>query len=133
MHTDPVKQVAAAIAIQDKRVLVARRSRGQKLEGFWEFPGGKLEPGESVQGCIVRELMEELGVPAEALNVFAESQYDYPGGSINLIAVEVILQSNDFSLSVHDATWWIPISELTSIDLAPADIPIANEIVRLHG
>ncbi|MDG2004877.1 MAG: NUDIX domain-containing protein, partial [Novosphingobium sp.] len=98
-----MKQVAAAIAIRDGLVLVTRRGPGENLEGCWEFPGGKLEPGETPQECIVRELAEELGARASAGEIITQSIYDYPGGAINLIAVEVTLHETDFELTVHDA------------------------------
>ena len=82
-----LKKVAAAIAIQDGKVLVARRAPGEKLAGMWEFPGGKVESHESVQQCIVRELAEELGVRASAGEILAETTYTYDGGAIHLIAL----------------------------------------------
>ena len=126
-----MKQVAAAIAFKEDRVLVTRRAPGQKLAGFWEFPGGKLEPGETASVCIVRELEEELGVQSAAGDVIVESVHDYPGGSINLIAIEVQLFADRFHLSVHDAAEFVSPSELLSMQLAPADMPIAEELIRL--
>ena len=123
-----VKQVAAAIAFHSGKVLVTRRAAGQKLAGFWEFPGGKLEDGEDVQRCIVRELEEELGVTSTAGEIFTVSEYNYPGGAISLIAIEVSLHSCDFSLTVHDEYAWIAPEKLSELNLAPADIPIANQI-----
>lgn len=125
-----MKLVAAAIAINDGLVLLARRAAGQSQAGYWEFPGGKLEPGETVQDCIVRELIEELGVHCHAREVLAESIYEYPGGVIKLIAVEVLLRSHDFRLSVHDAIRWVAPNALLDMNLAPADIPIAAELFR---
>ena len=69
-----MKQVAAAIAIEGGKVLVTRRAAGQSLAGFWEFPGGKVEPGEDVQSCIVRELHEELGVASTAGEIIDSSE-----------------------------------------------------------
>lgn len=83
----PIRQVAAAIVFHAQRILVTRRAAGQSLEGMWEFPGGKLEWGETPQECIVRELAEELSLAVEPGPVFAESRHAYPGGTINLIAV----------------------------------------------
>ena len=128
-----MKQVAAAVAIRDGRILVTRRAPGEKLEGYWEFPGGKLEPGEQPQDCIVRELAEELGVSSSAGEVLTAAVYEYPGGAINLIAVSVTLHHEDLRLSVHDAFDWVQPSALLELQLAPADIPIAEELVRLHG
>lgn len=128
-----MKQVAAAVAVKDGLVLVAKRAPGEKLAGFWEFPGGKLEPGETAQQCIVREIKEELGVVAVAGSVIAESIYAYAGGVIELIAVEVVLLDETLCLSVHDEFKWVLPDELLKLELAPADIPIAEEIIRRHG
>jgi len=126
-----VKQVAAAIARQGDRVLVTRRGPGEHLAGFWEFPGGKLEDGETPQSCIVRELEEELGVQSVAHNVVTESIHEYAGGAINLIAVAVELADTTFNLTVHDEAMFVTPNELLTMQLAPADIPIARELVRL--
>ncbi|NTZ42136.1 (deoxy)nucleoside triphosphate pyrophosphohydrolase [Altererythrobacter sp. SALINAS58] len=128
-----MRKVAAAIAMRGGKVLVTRRAAGQKLAGYWEFPGGKLEPGETVETCIVRELQEELGVRSTAGEVLTVSEYIYPGGAISLIAIEVLLEDADFQLTVHDDHVWIALEELLSIDLAPADIPIAKELMKRHG
>ncbi|MEP0391678.1 MAG: (deoxy)nucleoside triphosphate pyrophosphohydrolase [Erythrobacter sp.] len=124
-----MKEVAAAIAISEGKVLVTRRAAGQKLAGYWEFPGGKLEPGEDVQTCIERELQEELGVSSTAGEVLTVSEYTYPGGAISLIAIEVSLHSSDFSLTVHDEYAWRTPEELLELTLAPADIPIAKKLL----
>ncbi|MAM39663.1 MAG: 8-oxo-dGTP diphosphatase MutT [Erythrobacter sp.] len=128
-----MKQVAAAIAISEGKVLVTRRAAGQKLAGFWEFPGGKLEPGEDVQTCIVRELQEELGVTSTAGDVLTISEYTYPGGAISLIAIEVSLHTSAFTLTVHDDYAWKAPGELLALNLAPADIPIAKELIERYG
>jgi len=127
------RQVAAAIIWQDGRVLVARRGPGQRWEGHWEFPGGKLEDCESPQACIVRELAEELCVEVTATEVIVESLFDGPGGAINLIAVRAHMDPQPIRLTVHDAFDWLTPAELLDIGLAPADIPIAEELVRLSA
>lgn len=133
MPEAPIKQVAAGIAIMSGMVLVTRRAHGQNLAGLWEFPGGKLEAGETPQTCIVRELHEELGVGTTAGEVLVEAIHRYPGGAINLIAVQVVLDHQDLQLSVHDAYAWVAPRELLTIGLAPADVPIAEEIIRRHS
>lgn len=119
-------EVAAAIAWVDGRLLLTRRAAGQKLAGYWELPGGKLEPGETVQSCIERELLEELGVASKAEEIFTNSIYTYPGGSIDLIAIYVRLESQDFELVVHDAVTWAEPANALKLQLAPADIPIVR-------
>jgi 8-oxo-dGTP diphosphatase len=128
-----MKQVAAAIAVRDGAILVTRRGPGEKLEGYWEFPGGKLEDGESVQECIVRELFEELSVRCVAGEIIAESKYEYPGGAITLIGVAVDLVDETIALSVHDAFDWVSPAGLLDLKLAPADVAIAEELARRYG
>jgi len=128
-----LKKVAAAIAIQAGRVLVTRRAPGEKLAGMWEFPGGKLEAVETPQQCIVRELKEELDVRSIAGEIMAETVYEYVGGVIHLIAVEVTLLDSVLCLSVHDKFQWVLPQDLLALEMAPADIPIAEEIIKRHG
>lgn len=125
--------VAAAVVHLDGKILITRRAPGQKLAGMWEFPGGKLEHGETPQDCIIRELREELGVESVAGEILTSTMYTYPGGAIELIAVIVVLQSTQFTLQVHDLFEWVRPQELLQHDLAPADIPIAEEIIRTYG
>ncbi|OLF53414.1 (deoxy)nucleoside triphosphate pyrophosphohydrolase [Pseudomonas chlororaphis] len=125
--------VAAAVVHLNGKILIARRAPHQKLAGMWEFPGGKLERGETPQDCITRELREELGVESVAGEILTSTTYTYPGGMIELIAVRVDLQSTQFVLQVHDLIEWVRPHELLRYDLAPADVPIAEEIIRAHG
>jgi 8-oxo-dGTP diphosphatase len=135
MNAPPVvvKQVAAAIIEREGRVLVTRRGPGQHLAGSWEFPGGKLECGETPQSCIIRELAEELCVTVTAGKIITESLYEYPGGAINLIAVATHLEGQALCLTVHDASEWLEPHQLLNIALAPADVPIARELIRRRG
>lgn len=126
-----MKTVTAAIIFQNNQVLLTRRKSGQKLEGYWEFPGGKTEKDETPQKCLERELFEELGVEATAGNIIAESIYEYDHGAIKLLGIETKLKKHNFTLSVHDAMEWVLVQNLTSYKLAPADIPIAKTIMEL--
>lgn len=127
-----MKNVAAALAIEEGKVMLTRRAPGQQLEGFWEFPGGKVEPGETVHQCIEREVKEELNLTCIAERIFKESVYKYEGGAINLIGVLVTVNGEP-ELHVHDSLIWAPIDELLNFKLAPADIPIAKELIKEHG
>ena len=125
-----MKQVAAAIIFNKGKILVTRRAPGEKLAGYWEFPGGKLEGNETPQECIVRELREELGLHATAGAVIASSVYEYTGGAIELIAVECTVQDYGIDLTVHDAYEFIQPEALLDVRLAPADIDIAKKIIK---
>lgn len=125
-----VINVAAAIIQRGDAVFVARRGPDQKMPSLWEFPGGKLEQDETPQECIVRELAEELSIAVSAGCILGESQHDYPEVSINLIAVETYMLGDKFELTVHDDARWVKLEALLHLDLAPADIPIARELVK---
>lgn len=120
----PLKQVAAAIIEIDGRILLTRRAPGENLAGYWEFPGGKLESGETPQHCIVRELREELGVEVSAHEVLAESPHE----AITLIAVRTEMVPQPLQLTVHDAAEWVRPEDLLDYRLPPADIPIAQAL-----
>jgi ADP-ribose pyrophosphatase len=81
-----MKEVTAAIILKDNKVLIAQRAAGENLAGNWEFPGGKIEPGETLQECLKREIDEEFEVDIEVLDFFGESTYSYHNGTIILIA-----------------------------------------------
>ena len=121
-----MKQVTAAIIIEGGKVLLTRRGPCGKLPGFWEFPGGKIEDGESPQACLERELREELGIDAKAGKILTESKYYYEHGACNLLALETTIIDGVLTLSVHDKAEWVPFDELEQYKLAPADIPIAK-------
>lgn len=125
-----MKLVTAAIIIINNHVLLTRRKKGQKLEGYWEFPGGKIEKNETPQSCLERELYEELNVKAKAGKTIAESVYEYSHGSIKLIGIETILLSDQLKLSVHDKAKWVLLKDVTNFNLAPADIPIAKILTK---
>ena len=124
-----MKKVTAAIIERDGRYLLARRAPDQNLAGFWEFPGGKVEADETVEECLARELMEELNFETQVLDHFCSSEHHYDKGSINLIAYRVQILGGQMKLSVHDLVDWFEPQEMLTLNLAPADIPIAKRLV----
>lgn len=124
-----MKEVTAAVIIENGSVLLTRRRPGERLAGYWEFPGGKIEKGESPQRCLEREIEEELGIHIEAGRLITESVYPYDHGKIKLIAIESKIVDGDITLSVHDRYTWVPLDKLLEYNLAPADIPVARKIV----
>ena len=125
-----MKIVTAAIIEQDNKILVARRAPREKLAGFWEFPGGKLEEGETLQQCLERELEEEFGIITRSGKEITSSIYEYAHGSFKIVALESKIISGELDLRVHDKIEWINIHELLSIELLPADISIANYLIE---
>ena len=125
---DCEKIVTAAIIRKKDSVLIARRSPGEKLGGFWEFPGGKVESRETPQDALARELFEELGIVTQIGEKVAESRYKYEHGHFRVIAYLVDWISGEANPNVHDRLEWARIDDLTSYELLPADIPIAASL-----
>ena len=128
-----MKVVTAAIIQDQGRFFVARRGPGEKLAGLWEFPGGKVEPGETLQESLTREIKEELGVEALVGMVLAETQYKYAHGEILLVGLQTEIKSNDIKLSVHDKAEWLLPAQILALELAPADIPIAKFLMESNN
>jgi len=121
--------VAAALIKLNGRLLVARRAAGRREAGLWEFPGGKIEPGETAQQCLKRELFEELGITASIGEFFAENIHHYPHGTIRLQAYRVTWEAGTIKLKDHDAVRWLTPVEMSPAEFAPADVPF---LAQLH-
>jgi 8-oxo-dGTP diphosphatase len=120
--------VVAAAVERDGRVLVVRRAPGQKLEGKWEFPGGKVEPGESEEAALEREILEELGVTGKTGGFVGESAFSYAFGEVRLKLYRFEWLSGGMALSVHDRLEWASPEALPEVDFAPADVPLAASL-----
>jgi 8-oxo-dGTP diphosphatase len=125
-----MKKVTAAIILNDNKVLIMRRAPGEKHAGGWEFPGGKVEEGETLDQCLERELKEELNIKVKVNRFFFDSIYGYPQGSIQLSAYIVEIVNGEIQLSVHDRLKWASRQELLGFDLLPADVPIAKKVME---
>jgi 8-oxo-dGTP diphosphatase len=127
--------VTAAVMIREGKVLIARRAAGRHLGGKWEFPGGKVEQGETPEECLARELKEEFEVEVKVGGFLMESvfHYDDVGTTIRLLAYQTEYLGGNFRLRDHDKTEWVSPDELKKYELAPADVPIANALSEKKG
>jgi 8-oxo-dGTP diphosphatase len=128
---DRERVVTAAIIRKGNCVLLARRRPGEKLAGFWEFPGGKVESGETPEGSLARELFEELGIAARIGKRVAESSHQYEHGSFRVIAYLIDYVEGEPSPNVHDRLDWVKIDDLARYQLLPADFPIVLSLQKL--
>ena len=125
-----MKKVVAAIIKEKDQILIAQRHSKDPLAGKWEFPGGKLEPGETPEECLVREIREELQVELEIASFYDDNIYRYNDNAIHLLFYWAEILGGEVTPIVHDDVKWTTIKELTNFDFAPADIPIVKRLER---
>ena len=129
---DIIKVVCGIIYSGDK-VFICRRNANKTLGGFWEFPGGKIEKEEKPELALERELKEELEMGVIVNEYFKTAIHKYEKFTIELIAYKCMFIDANFRLVDHDAYEWVKIKELKDWNLAPADIPIAEELMNFIG
>jgi len=120
----PHLHVACAIIEDRGLVLAAQRSATMSLPLKWEFPGGKIEAGESPAECLRREVREEIGVEVEIGDALPVSAHDYPAFSVVLYPLLCRIASGEPTLHEHAAARWLSPAELFAVDWAAADIPV---------
>jgi 8-oxo-dGTP diphosphatase len=118
--------VCLVLYASDGAVLATQRPEGKSLGGFWEFPGGKIEPGEPAEDALRREIREELNLELGALRPLEPTEHEYDFGTIRLIPFLAACQGSSFSLNEHADARWLRPDELESVPWAPADIPGAG-------
>ena len=121
-------RVTAAVIIEQGRVLATQRHERGAMGGKWEFPGGKIEPGETPEACLRRELHEELDVDADIGELFMETIHAYPSKTVELLVYHAAIRAGTIVLHAHQACRWMPIHELDQLDWLAADWPIVAKI-----
>ncbi len=124
-----IKKVTAALLTKDGQILVAKRNAETKLANKWEFPGGKVEEGESPEECLRRELKEEFNIDVSVGEYLGDSIYEYEHGTIQLLAYWVEWRSGELELRDHEDFRWVRLEDLFGFDFAPADLPIVRKLV----
>ncbi|MES5266611.1 8-oxo-dGTP diphosphatase MutT [Priestia megaterium] len=125
-----MKKVVAALIKEKDQILIAQRHSKDPLAGKWEFPGGKLEPGETPEECLVREIREELRVEVEIGSFYDDNVYSFKDQAIHLLFYWAEITNGEVTPVVHDDVKWITIKELAGFDFAPADIPMVKRLRR---
>lgn len=125
--------VVGAVITKDGLVLCAQRGPAGSLAGLWEFPGGKIESRESPRAALQREIAEELHCEVEVGDQVAATTHEYDFGVVTLTTFYCQLVAGTPELTEHAAIRWLPPSELTTIEWAPADVPAVNRIVKELG
>lgn len=120
-------EVVAAIMIHNAQIFATQRGYGEFKDG-WEFPGGKMEPGETPQQALVREIKEELDTEIEVGDLLETIEYDYPKFHLTMHCFLCTIRSGDLVLKEHEAAKWLTKEELDSVDWLPADIKVVKTL-----
>ena len=121
-----IRVTAAIIELENKILIAQRKAKDSLFGGLWEFPGGKIEDGETPEECMERELMEELEIEVEVGTLITSNKHRYPNGIFELLAFRVKHICGNFVLNDHDEIKWITIDEISNFEFPPANTPIIN-------
>jgi|SRR5690606_4111920 len=123
--------VTCAILEHDNKILICQRSKRMKLPLKWEFPGGKVEIGESKEDCLKREIREELGLAIEVGSALTVVEHHYPEFSLRLYPFACKWTGGSLTIAEHVQAIWVDKSELQDYDWAEADVPIVRELLDI--
>lgn len=123
-------RVVGALVRRGGRILLTRRPPGRSHAGSWEFPGGKVHPGESDAAALVRELREELGIDAAVTRHYATISHDYGHFHITLVILECEIDAQEPACLEVAEIAWAPPEALLDYTLTPADVPVAEQLIR---
>ena len=127
-------EVTCAIIEYKSKVLVAQRSEKMALPLKWEFPGGKIEKGETAEACLIREILEELHINIKITKQLNTNSHQYSETkTIKLIPFICELIDGEIKLTEHANFLWLSKSELSNLDWADADVPILNEYLNIEN
>ena len=125
-----IKTVAGVIRNENGEILCTLRDQGKYdyVSFKWEFPGGKIEEGETLEQTLIRELHEELEIDVNINKFFYQVEHDYPDFHLSMAVFDCQLISKEMKMNVHKGIKWLQPQDIMSIDWAAADIPVAEQI-----
>ncbi len=119
--------VVAAIIVKDRQILATQRGYGE-FEGGWEFPGGKIEAGETPEEAIVREIREELDATIAVDDFLVQVEHDYPTFHLSMKCFLCSLDDSGFQLLEHHAAKWLDMTHIDTVEWLPADIQVVDAL-----
>ncbi|WP_243373636.1 (deoxy)nucleoside triphosphate pyrophosphohydrolase [Geotalea sp. SG265] len=125
--------VTCAIVERDGLILAAQRSATMNQPLKWEFPGGKIDPGETPEACLQRELMEELAVAVSVCAPLQPVTHSYPDCTVTLYPFICTIEGGELILNEHAAVRWLKPEELPNLDWAAADLPVVHNYLRVKS
>ena len=124
----PIIKVTGAVLERKGSIMIAKRKADSHLAGMWEFPGGKVETGESPEECLRRELEEEFAILVNVGAHLGTRVYHYDHLSVELLVYRVYWESGDIRVRVHDSIAWVPVQRLTEYRFSPADVYFVDQL-----
>jgi len=118
-------EVVAGVIKDGNKIFATQRGYGD-FKGGWEFPGGKMEPGETAQQALARELKEELTVDVSVEDFICTVEYDYPNFHLTMHCFYCTVIGGELKLLEHEAAKWLEKENIRSVDWLPADISVVN-------
>ena len=125
--------VVAALIRDGERFLICKRPAHKARALMWEFPGGKVEAGESPQDALIRECMEELDITLDVGGLYMQVTHEYPDILIRLSLYEAVIASGELRSKEHETLCWILPREIPDYEFCPADVDIIHRIRREGG
>ena len=122
--------VVAALIRDGERFLICKRPAHKTRALMWEFPGGKVEAGESPRDALIRECMEELDITLDVGGLYMQVNHEYPDIQIRLSLYEAVIASGELRGKEHEALCWILPREIPDYEFCPADVDIIDRIRR---
>lgn len=123
-------KVVAAIIRDGEKILATQRGYGE-YKGGWEFPGGKVEEGETPEAALIREIKEELDTEIEVGEYLDTIEYDYPTFHLSMYCFWCIKKSGDLVLKEHEAAKWLTKETIDSVEWLPADIMLIDKLKQM--
>ena len=120
-------EVVAAVILKERGCFATQRGYGE-FEGLWEFPGGKIEPGENCDEALKREIEEELGVNIVVNDFLCTTDYDYPSFHITMHCYLCSIESGNIELREHRSACWLTVGSIDSVEWLPADRAVVEKL-----
>lgn len=126
-----IVEVVAAIIKKADKIFITRRSYGE-FQNMWEFPGGKIEVGETRENALIREIKEELELDINKLEYLTTVDYDYPNFHLTMHCYICEICGGSLNLNAHNDAKWVSLEELSSQDWVPADIEVVKKLLEVY-
>lgn len=123
-------KVTAAVMVNDGMLLIAKRKPTGRLPSLWELPGGKIEPGETPEECLQREIKEEFDIDVSVGEYLGSNIHTYDFGTIELMAYRTQWETGDLILKDHEEIRWVFNHELDQFEFAPADTAFVEKLIN---